>query len=236
MAYLQEKNIKVDLVPPHQHRRNKAERAIRTFKNHFIAMLAGVHPSFPMHAWNQLLDQAEITVNMLRPATNHPRMSAWEALNGKYDFDAHPMAPPGTAITIHEKPAQRGSWSKHGVEGFYLGPALDTYRSYRVWTKHKESTRVCDTIAWHPYGYNWPTHSPIDIIAASAEVLVNAIKQLPTTPATEQPLNTIAMEIDDQFKALKRMHEETAPARPPAPHPQDNTVPDTAPIQRVLNF
>ena len=27
--------ITYELVPPHQHRRNAAERAIRTFKNHF---------------------------------------------------------------------------------------------------------------------------------------------------------------------------------------------------------
>ena len=178
LAYLQANHITVDLVPPHQHRRNKAERAIRTFKNHFIAMLAGVDPNFPMHAWNQLLSQAEITINMLRPATHHPRISAWEALNGKYDFDAHPMAPPGTAITIHEKPDQRGSWSKHGIQGFYLGPALTTYRSYRVWTKHKESIRVSDTIAWHPHGYAWEQHSPLDIIGTSADVLVQAIQQL----------------------------------------------------------
>jgi hypothetical protein len=37
------------LVPPHCHRRNAAERAIRTFKKHFVARLSSVDPSFPMH-------------------------------------------------------------------------------------------------------------------------------------------------------------------------------------------
>ena len=34
-------------VPPDMHSRNKAERAIRTFKAHFLAILASVDPAFP---------------------------------------------------------------------------------------------------------------------------------------------------------------------------------------------
>ena len=36
------------LVPPNNHRRNAAERAIRTFKDHFLRIIAGVAPTFPM--------------------------------------------------------------------------------------------------------------------------------------------------------------------------------------------
>jgi hypothetical protein len=56
-------DIAYQLVPPHCHRRNAAERAIRTFKEHFVAGLSSVDPSFPMHLWDRLLPQAEITVN-----------------------------------------------------------------------------------------------------------------------------------------------------------------------------
>ena len=35
------------LVPPNVHRRNIEERPIRTFKAHFILLLAGVDPTFP---------------------------------------------------------------------------------------------------------------------------------------------------------------------------------------------
>ena len=68
-ALLDKNNITLDLVPPGQHRRNKAERALRTFKNHFIAILAGVDPSFPANLWTSLLEQAEITINLLREST-----------------------------------------------------------------------------------------------------------------------------------------------------------------------
>jgi hypothetical protein len=39
-------NAKFQLVPPDMHRRNRAERAIRTFKYHFLAILAGVDAPF----------------------------------------------------------------------------------------------------------------------------------------------------------------------------------------------
>jgi hypothetical protein len=51
-------NIAYQLVPPHCHRRNAAERAIRTFKEHFVAGLSSVEPSLPMHLWDRLLPQA----------------------------------------------------------------------------------------------------------------------------------------------------------------------------------
>ena len=48
-------NSNLQLVPPDTHRRNLAERAIQTFKNHFVAILAGVDESFPMYLWDRLL-------------------------------------------------------------------------------------------------------------------------------------------------------------------------------------
>lgn len=62
------KGIQLQLVPPHSHHANATERAIHTFKNHFIATLCGTDPLFPMNLWDQLVLQAELTLNLLRPA------------------------------------------------------------------------------------------------------------------------------------------------------------------------
>ena len=59
-----------------------------------------------------------MTLNLLRGSRLDPRISAWEQMHGKYNFDAHPIAPLGMRIVMHEKPHQRGSWSPHGVDGF----------------------------------------------------------------------------------------------------------------------
>jgi hypothetical protein len=69
-------NVAYQLVPHHCRRRNAAERAIMNFKEHFVAGLSSVDPSFPMHLWYRLLPQAEITLNLLRTSRLHPQLSA----------------------------------------------------------------------------------------------------------------------------------------------------------------
>jgi hypothetical protein len=52
-------------LPPHNHQVNAAERAIATFKEHFIAALATVDMHCPLQLWDEFLPQVEITLNML---------------------------------------------------------------------------------------------------------------------------------------------------------------------------
>jgi hypothetical protein len=68
-------DVDYQLVPPHCHRCNAAERAIRTFKEHFVTGLSSVDPTFPLHLWDRLLPQAEITLNILRTSRLHPQLS-----------------------------------------------------------------------------------------------------------------------------------------------------------------
>ncbi len=56
---------KFQLVPLDIHCQNRAEQAIRTFKAHFLSILAGVDPTFPPYLWDLLLPQAELTLNLL---------------------------------------------------------------------------------------------------------------------------------------------------------------------------
>ena len=126
------------LVPPHTHRRNSAERAIRTWKNHFLAGLASTDPDFPVHLWDRLIPQATTTLNLLRSSRINPRLSAEAQLNGQFDYNRTPMAPPGTRVVIHEKPGNRASWAPHGSKGWYVGPAP---HHYRCWTVYVEKTR-----------------------------------------------------------------------------------------------
>ena len=60
--------ITFQLVPPNMHRRNAAERAIRTFKSHFLSGLATCDPDFPVTEWDRLIPQAEMSLNHLRAA------------------------------------------------------------------------------------------------------------------------------------------------------------------------
>jgi hypothetical protein len=83
-----------------------AERAIRTFKEHFVEGLSTVDPTFPLHVWDRLLPQAEITLNLLRTSKLHPQLSSVAHFHGLIDYNKTSFAPPGCNIIAHEKPAK----------------------------------------------------------------------------------------------------------------------------------
>ena len=93
--YSEDSDIKFQLVPPHMNRRNDPERAVRTFKNHFIAALCTVDPLFPFYLWDHLLPQVIMILNMLRQFRINPGLSAYEQVDGIHNFERTPLAPLG---------------------------------------------------------------------------------------------------------------------------------------------
>ena len=120
-------NINYQLLPPHNHWRNAAEKAIETWKEHFISSLSSVHPEFPLLDWDRLTYQGMMTLNFLQNSRVNPNHSAWEYLFGRFDYNKTPLAPPGMKVILHNKPSQRGSWDTHGVVAFYIGLAMHHY-------------------------------------------------------------------------------------------------------------
>jgi hypothetical protein len=56
---IDDSNMTYELVPPDNHHCNMAEKAIQTFKDHFVGILSDCAPTFPLHLWCQLLPQVE---------------------------------------------------------------------------------------------------------------------------------------------------------------------------------
>ncbi len=167
------------LVPPNVHRRNAAERAICTFKDHFLAILAGVDPTFPAAWWDLLLPQAELTLNLLRQCRYDPSISAWEGLNRYFKFDATPLGPLGSRVIIHAKPDLRKSWDFRGQDGFYIGPALQHYRCYAVLKKDSQAVVFTDTIRFR--------HHTLTMSNLTAEdKIIHALRALTTHPSTSK--------------------------------------------------
>jgi hypothetical protein len=131
--------------------------------------------------WDQCLPQAEITINHLRPYKPLPALSAYEGFRRqKYDFIAHPLAPFGTLVVVHDKPAERGSWDPHGVKGFYLGPALQHYHSWRTWVILTQTERISDSLAWFPTPLKLPGSDPHEMVQAAIDDLVVALRLFAT--------------------------------------------------------
>ena len=84
---VKDNNVTFELVPPHQHRRNAAERAIRTYKNHVLAGLATCDLAFLISKWDRILPQATLTLNLLRSSRVNPELSAHTYIFGNFDFN-----------------------------------------------------------------------------------------------------------------------------------------------------
>ena len=84
----------MQVIEKQRDRANAAEKAIGIFKDHFISGLAIVNPNFSLHLWCRLIPLAVTTLNLLRPSRINPKLSAYEILNGVFDYNKTPLAPP----------------------------------------------------------------------------------------------------------------------------------------------
>ena len=191
-----EAKVIVEFVPPNCHRRNCAERAIQDWKAHFISGLATVDPTFPIAAWNELIYQGMLTINHLRAYTTNNSLSAYEGIHGrKYDFVAHPLYPPGVRVVVLEPANQRESWAPHGLDGFYIGPALETYQSYRCWILSTNGVRVSDSISVHPHKLKLPGSLREDLIYAKATDILAALNNFHGSPEDSAALSSLAQDM-----------------------------------------
>jgi hypothetical protein len=177
------------------------------FKDHFLAILAGVNSTFPLYLWDLPLPQAKLTLNLLRQAM----------LN--FDFNKTPLGPVGCRVLIHAKPATRQSWDFRTKPGFYIGPALDSYRCFKLVKTDTKSQVISDTVKFcHSY-LSVPVPSAEDKIIHGLQVVADAIQGAPPpTSVSQLKAITLLQEIFESWRALAppslRATHRPAPASP----------------------
>jgi hypothetical protein len=212
--YLTSSSMDFQLVPPHNHRRNAAERAIRTWKNHFIAILAAADDGFPLHLWDMLVPQANITLNLLRGSRINPNLSAYAQIHGFFDYNRTPLAPPGTRVLAHEPKDVRGSWAVHASEGWYVGPALDSYRCFTIWIDHTRRTRLVERVTWFPTRVHVPVPTTAELISATLDALRATLANPPDLHSL-LPLGPQRLDLLTQLSQVLSNSEGEAEAQPP---------------------
>ena len=195
---LKQNHGKIQFVPPNAHRRNVAERAIRTFKAHFIAGLSSAHPSFPLNLWDRLIPQAQMTLNMMRKSNINEKLSAYEQVFGTYDYNSTPIAPPGTQSLLHLKNNQRGTWAPKAINAWYIGPCMSHYRCLNFYVPSTAGERVSDTAQLYPTMVETPTWTQIDEIIDAATALTAALQ--PTFKSNLTSTLKLA-----QYRALRQL-------------------------------
>ena len=236
------------LVPPHNHRANSAERAIQTFKNHFITGLCSLDPNFPIAEWDRLLDQCFLTLNLLRQSRLNNKLSAYAHVFGQFDFSATPLAPPGTKVVIHNKTSTRASWDPRGIEGWYIGPSLHHYRCVKCFLPQTRSEVNTDTVIFIPAQINFPELKLDDFLKQSAQDIItlltnpppstvpslqagdstrNALLQLATLLHTNPLNDTTFTKLNQQTQIIATKYNTKKPDPPEAPQ-INNLLPTTS--------
>ena len=108
-----------------------SERAIQTWKNHYVAGLSTTNPNCPLQLWYQFIPQAKDTLNMLRRERVNPKLSSYAVLEGQFNFNKTPLAPVGTKALVFLDQKHQKSFKTHAVDVFYVGPDMKHYRNYR---------------------------------------------------------------------------------------------------------
>ena len=86
------------------HLQNYSERAIRTCKNHSIAVFSTTDTYFTISEWDRQVLQYTITMNLQRKSRVNPDILACTYVYDPYNFNKSPMETPGTRVFFHDKP------------------------------------------------------------------------------------------------------------------------------------
>ena len=127
ISFMNQENTESQLLNLHTHHQNVAERAMHIFNNHTITLLCGTISSFNMAMWYKIFPEALITLNLLQAYHIHLNLSAQDHIFGAFgafNFNMNLIDPLGTNMLIHDNLDQRGTWSPHTVDTWYLGSTM----------------------------------------------------------------------------------------------------------------
>jgi hypothetical protein len=216
-AFIALEQVKLQYCPPDMHRTNPAKRAVRTWKNHFTAGIARLPPPFPLANWCQLTTQSNATLNMMRPCHLNPLLSAQEALEGTFLFDATPMALLGTEVLVHQKTGGRKTWGYHAAKAWYLSHAAAHYCCIHVIMKDTGGECITDMFRYQHHTI------PVLAIMATGRILeatrrladaINGVQEAPPDKmAAIQSLQALLLGVE----TLQEPEPSLQPCRPKAP-------------------
>ena len=114
----------------------------------------------------------------MRASQVNPKISAYEAIWGPYDWNCFPLAPPGCKAVIYESPAARGSWGSRGTDAWYLGPSLDHYQCNHYFVPETRAYRISRSAELFPQHCQVPFLSTSDHIQELMNKVVSTFKNM----------------------------------------------------------
>jgi hypothetical protein len=92
----------------------------------------------------------------------------------------------GCRVLIHAKPGTRWSWDYRAKQGFYVGPALNHYRCYKLVKSETKQKVISDTVQFRHAYLQIPAVSAEDKILNGLQVMVGAMQNAPPPTSSSQ--------------------------------------------------
>ena len=109
---------------------------------------------------------------MLCTSRNNNNLTAYEELNGKFDWNLTPIAPLGTRGMLLIHPESRNTFSPHCNKAFTVGRARHHYRLLEFYVPTTRGYRISGTFRLNPTHWKFPTISDQDkTVVAETELL-----------------------------------------------------------------
>ena len=155
-----------------------------------------------------------LTLNILRTSRTSPRLSVEAQLNGNFDFNKTPLAPPGTRALVFEDPTNQGTFTPHAIDTRYLSHAKDNYRCHKFFIPATNGERIAQTAEFFPHHCNMPGLSSSERATITATDLTDALLH----PAPKSPFSKLSnthysalKQLDAIFKRATKRDEDSAP-------------------------
>ena len=143
----------------------------QSLQKQILSIIAVVSTDFPMHQWERLLPQAELTLNLIWKYNTTPTVLAYSSMFGPLDYNIMALSPMGCAVLIYENSNARASWDNHAVYSWYLYISPEHYRAHVCRVKNTNADQLLDTVVFKQKNITKPkiTHT---------DRLVKAIRNL----------------------------------------------------------
>ena len=150
--FIREAGTKHQLLPPGLHQSLIAEMEIQTFKPppNCRTFKSQFNPPTPLHLWDRIIIQAEITLIILHPDRMNPLLPTEANLNMAFDLNRTQLAPPGTWVLIFEVPTKKYTFAQNFVGGWYWEPAPYHYRCYTIYVRATHKERIIKIVELLP--------------------------------------------------------------------------------------
>jgi hypothetical protein len=176
----------------------------------------------------------------MRASCINPTESAYEILNGPYDWNRYPLAPLGCKAIVYKDVNSRGSWVLRGIDVWYLGPSKDHYQCDYYYIIQIRAYHISGLTELFPQHCQLPNLAPHQHLRALTDELAKATELASNTPKGKRLLKYLAQKIDDLMHPISPINEQrVASADRLAMRREDQRVIDESPIitiPRILNL